>query len=114
MSPWDGSIAQWTQQKGGPTVDSAAGQIRRNIETLGTIREHPGTVGAAADLLDAADSLARHGDDDARPGSPTRRLLTALHALRQLDRAVVTEAIDLGAVDGGKFRSRASAAEKLL
>jgi uncharacterized membrane protein YccC len=95
-------------------VDSAAGQIRRNIETLASIREHPGTVVAAADLLDAADSLARQGDDDARPRSATRRLLTALHALRQMDRAIVTEAIDLGAVDGGKIRARASTSENWL
>jgi hypothetical protein len=95
-------------------VDSAAEQIRRNIEALEAIRDHQATVVAAADLLDAADSLARHADDNPQPGSHTRRMLTALHALRQLDRAIVTEAIDLGAVDGGKIRSRASATENWL
>ncbi len=95
-------------------VKSAGGQIRRNIETLETIRDHPATVVAAADLLDAADSLARHDDDDPQPGTGTRRLLTALHALRQMDRAIVTEAIDLGAVDGAKIRSRASTTETWL
>jgi uncharacterized membrane protein YccC len=95
-------------------VELAGAQIRRNIEMLETIRDHPATVVAAADLLDAADSLARRADDDPEPGSDTGGLLTALHALRQLDRAIVTEAIDLGAVDGTKFRSPAAQTENWL
>ena len=95
-------------------VKSAADQIRRNIETLATIRDQPGTVVAAADLLDAADSLARRGDDDSEAGPGTRRLLTALHALRQMDRAIVTEAIDLGAVDGARVTSKTSTTENWL
>ena len=95
-------------------ITEAAARIRRNVGTLETIRDHAGTVVAAADLLDAADSLARHADDDPKPGTDTRRLLTAIHALRQLDRAVVTEAIDLGAADGTKVRSTASTTENWL
>ncbi len=87
-------------------VTSAAEQIRRNIDALDTIREHPVTVVAATDLLDAAEGLAWQADGDPTPGSPARRLLTALHALRQMDRAVVTEAIDLGAADGARMPSR--------
>ena len=95
-------------------VESAADQICHNVETLATIRDQPASVVAAADLLDAADSLARRGDDDPEPGSDTRRLLTALHALRQMDRAIVTEAIDLGAVDGAKIRGNISTTENWL
>lgn len=88
-------------------VASAAAQIRRNIEALQSVREHGSTVVAATDLLDAADSLAWQADGDPAPGSPTRRLLTALHALRQMDRAIVTEAIDLGAADGARVAAPA-------
>jgi uncharacterized membrane protein YgaE (UPF0421/DUF939 family) len=71
-------------------VKSAAAQIRRNIDALVTALafDHPTTVFPATDFLDAADSLARHDG---------RRLLAALHALRQIDRVVVNAAIDLGA-----------------
>lgn len=72
-------------------VRSAAAQIRRNIDVLITALEfnHPATVFPATDFLDAAESE--------QPDS--RRLRAALHALRQIDRAVVTAAIDLGAQD---------------
>ena len=89
-------------------VTSAAAQIRRNIDALDTIRDHAATVAAATDLLDAAESLVCAPDGDPGPGSDGRRLLTALHALRQIDRAVVTEAIDLGANDGVRLTSRTS------
>jgi hypothetical protein len=95
-------------------VEAAGEQIRRNIEMLDTIRDRPVTVVAAADLLDAADSLARRADDDVEPAPDTRGLLTALHALRQLDRAIVTEAIDLGALDGAKIRTTASTSQARL
>jgi uncharacterized membrane protein YccC len=108
-SRYPGATPQLTR-----VVEAAAEQMRRNIQTLETIRDQPATVVAAADLLDAADSLARHAEDDPEPGSDTRRLLTALHALRQMDRAIVTEAIDLGAVDSAKIRSRASTTETWL
>jgi hypothetical protein len=89
-------------------VTSAAAQIRRNIDALDTIRDHAATVAAATDLLDAAESLVRAPDGDPGPGPDARRLLTALHALRQIDRAVVTEAIDLGAGGGVRLASRTS------
>ncbi|MCV7402202.1 FUSC family protein [Mycobacterium fragae] len=72
-------------------VRSAAAQIRRNIDVLITALEfnHPATVFPATDFLDAAESE--------QPDS--RRLRAALHALRQIDRAVITAATDLGAQD---------------
>jgi uncharacterized membrane protein YgaE (UPF0421/DUF939 family) len=78
-------------------VKSAAGQIRRNIDVLVTALEfdHPSTVFPATDFLDAADSLARHDG---------RRLLAALHALRQIDRVVINAATDLGADNGLLFK----------
>ncbi len=58
------------------------------------------TVNSATDALDAAECLARHQDGEAEPSPDTRRFLTAVHALRQIERAVVTAAINLGARDG--------------
>jgi uncharacterized membrane protein YccC len=81
-------------------VRSAAAQIRRNIDVLTTALEfnHPATVFPATDFLDAAGSLARQ-DGDQRPAD-SRRLLASLHSLRQIDRAVINAAIDLGADNG--------------
>lgn len=72
-------------------IKSAVAQIRRNIDVLITALEfnHPATVFPATDFLDAAESQ--------QPDS--RRLRAALHALRQIDRAVITAATDLGAQD---------------
>lgn len=80
-------------------ITSAAAQIRRNIEVLDT-REHAATAVLATDFLDAAEALIKQTEGAAEPNPATRRVLTALYALRQIDRAVVTAAIDLGAVDG--------------
>jgi hypothetical protein len=74
--------------------------ISRNIEVLDTTQDRVATVLPATDSLDAAESLACQLDGDPEPRPDTRRLLRALHALRQIDRAVVTPAIDLGAIDG--------------
>jgi uncharacterized membrane protein YccC len=74
-------------------VTSAAAQIRRNIDALDTVRDRAATVVPATDFLDTAEQLACAGDGD------TQRLRAALHALRQIDRSVVTEAIALGAED---------------
>lgn len=70
---------------------SAADQIRTNTDVLITALgdNHAATVLPATDYLDAADSIARH--DGSRP------LLGALHSLRQIDRAVINAAVDLGA-----------------
>jgi uncharacterized membrane protein YccC len=79
-------------------MHSTATQIRRNIDVLITALEfsQPATVSPSTDFIDAAESLARrHGDDWLEPDR--RRLLTALHALRQIDRVVINAATDLGA-----------------
>jgi hypothetical protein len=80
-------------------VRSAAAQIRCNIDVLITAlgSNHAATVRPATDYLDTAKSLARQDDDPARP--PDRRFLAALHSLRQVDRAVINAAVDLGADD---------------
>jgi uncharacterized membrane protein YccC len=80
-------------------VRSAAVQIRSNIDVLITAlgKNHPATVLPATDDLDTAESLARHDDDPERPAG--RRLLAVLHSLRQVDRAVINAAVDLGADD---------------
>ena len=51
------------------------------------------------DELDRAESLARQQDVETAPHPDTRRFLTAVHALRQIDRAVITTATNLGAHD---------------
>jgi len=80
-------------------IHSTATQIRRNIDVLITSLEfdQPATVFPSTDFIDAAESLARqHGDAT----SERARLLSALHALRQIDRVVINSAIDLGADSG--------------
>jgi hypothetical protein len=83
---------------------SAAAQTRRNIDALLAIID--GAVGvninSTTDELDAAETVARHQDGRTEPGPDTRRFLTAVHALRQIERAVVTGATNLGAHDGVK------------
>lgn len=80
---------------------AAAAQTRRNIEALQEAIEggHAPTLVSAADDLDAAETLARQQDGDghgAEPRPETRRFLTAVHALRQIERAVITAATNLG------------------
>ena len=86
---------------------SAAAQTRSNVDALVAIIDGADavTVNSATDALDAAESLARHQDGEAEPSSDTRRFLTAVHALRQIERAVVTGAINLGARDSVKVPS---------
>jgi uncharacterized membrane protein YccC len=83
-------------------VKSAAEQIRSNIDVLVTALEfdHPETVFPSTDSIDAAESIARQ-DRDEQHREDSRRLLAALHSLRQIDRVVINAAIDLGA-DHGK------------
>jgi len=85
---------------------SAAAQARRNIDALIAIVNGGSgiTVNSATDDLDSADCLARQ-QSGAELGPDTRRFLTAVHALRQIDRAVVTAAINVGARDGVKAAS---------
>jgi hypothetical protein len=81
---------------------SAAAQTRRNIDALVAIIDGADsvTVDSTTDELDAAESRARHQDSEGEPRPDTRRFLTAVHALRQIERAVVTAATNLGARDG--------------
>jgi uncharacterized membrane protein YccC len=82
-------------------IRSAAGQIRRNIDVLITSLEfnRAATVFPSTDYIDTAETLARHHVD--QPLAPDhRRLMNALHALRQIDRVVINAAIDLGADNG--------------
>ncbi len=81
---------------------AAAAQTQGNIDALFAIIDdaHDQTVNSATDALDAAETLARQQDGEAEPSPDTRRFLTAVHALRQIDGAVVTGATNLGARDG--------------
>ena len=86
---------------------SAAAQTRRNIDALVAVVDGDcaAIVNSATDDLDAAETLARHQDGDGEPQPDTRRFLTAVHALRQIERAVVTGATNLGARDSVKLPS---------
>jgi hypothetical protein len=88
---------------------SAAAQTRRNIDVLIAIIDggYDSTVDSAADDLDSAECAARSHTGQGEPTVDTRRLLTAVHALRQIDRSIVTEAINLGARDSLKVPSPA-------
>ncbi|AKN18215.1 hypothetical protein MHAE_11426 [Mycobacterium haemophilum DSM 44634] len=81
---------------------SAATQTRRNIDALVAAIDgaHTPTIVSATDDLDAAETLTRQhfGDQDDRvPRTDTRRFLTAVHSLRQIDRIIGTVAADFGA-----------------
>lgn len=80
---------------------SAAAQTRRNIDTLTALVDGATdmTVDSATDDLDAAECRARNHAGEGEPDAGTRRFLTAVHALRQIERSVVTAAINLGARD---------------
>jgi Fusaric acid resistance protein-like len=86
---------------------SAAAQTRRNIDALIAMVDGAGqlTVDSATDDLDSAECRARHHDDDGEL-LDTRRFLTAVHALRQIERSIVTAAINLGARDSLKVPSQ--------
>jgi hypothetical protein len=86
---------------------SAAAQTRSNIDKLVAMVDGASdmTVNSSTDELDAAECQARHQDGDAESRPDTRRFLTAVHSLRQIERAVVTAATNLGARDGVKVPS---------
>jgi uncharacterized membrane protein YccC len=86
---------------------SAAAQTRRNIDALLSVIDGTDsvTVDSTTDELDAAETLARHHDGEGEPRPDIRRFLAAVHALRQIERAVVTAATNLGARDGLKVPS---------
>jgi uncharacterized membrane protein YgaE (UPF0421/DUF939 family) len=79
-------------------ITSAATHIQHSIDVLTAALDggRTGTVVPATDFLDAAETLGREqrADDPAR-----QRLLAIVHAMRQIDRAIVSAAIDLGAED---------------
>ena len=87
---------------------SAAAQTQSNIDALVAIIDgaHAATVIPASDALDAAEALARHQDRDGGPKPDTRRLITGVNSLRQIERAIVTGATNLGARDGVKLASQ--------
>jgi uncharacterized membrane protein YccC len=86
---------------------SAAAQTRSNIDALVAIidGEDGVTINSTTDELDAAETVARQQDGEGEPSPDTRQFLTAVHALRQIERAVVTGATNLGAHDGAKVPS---------
>ena len=93
-----------------PLVDAfsaAAAQTRRNIDALAAAIDdgHAPTTVSAADELDAAETLARQQDGDGEPRPDTRRFLTTVHALRQIERAVVTAGTNLGGRESVKVPS---------
>ncbi|RAU97743.1 FUSC family protein [Mycobacterium colombiense] len=114
------SAEQYRDPVGSPLLASelaqafsaAADQTRRNIEALQEAIEggHAPTLVSAADELDAAETVARQQDGDGRDAmSPdTRRFLTAVHALRQIERAIITAATNLGGRESVKTASPAS------
>ncbi|SOX52151.1 hypothetical protein MAAFP003_814, partial [Mycobacterium ahvazicum] len=80
---------------------AAADQTRHNIDALIALVDGATavTVNSTTDALDAAEALARHQDGEDGPHPDTRRFLTAVHALRQIERAIITAATNLGAHD---------------
>lgn len=114
------SAEQYQDPVGSPSLaeelaqafSAAAAQTRRNIEALQEAIEggHAPTLVSAADELDAAETVARQQDGDGRGdlGADTRRFLTAVHALRQIERAVITAATNLGGRESVRTASPAS------
>lgn len=72
-------------------IAAAAEATRANIDALAEVLDQQGdpAVRSSADLIDAAEDAAGQLRDD-------RRLQAGLHALHQIDRAVVDAAADLG------------------
>jgi uncharacterized membrane protein YccC len=80
---------------------AAAAQTRRNIDAVVAAidGDHAATVVSAMDELDAAETLAQHQDSEPEPRLSTQRFLTAVHSLRQIERAVLIAATNLGVRD---------------
>ncbi|WP_459967644.1 FUSC family protein [Mycobacterium sp. MUNTM1] len=114
------SAEQYRDPVGSPSLASelahafsaAAAQTRRNIDALQEAIEggQAPTLVSAADELDAAETVARQHDGNGRgdTGPDTRRFLTAVHALRQIERAVITAATNLGGRESVRTASPAS------
>jgi uncharacterized membrane protein YgaE (UPF0421/DUF939 family) len=98
------TLARNSQQFDSPSarladaITSAAQHIQHSIDALTAALDggRAGIVMPATDFLDAAETLGRehHADHSAR-----QQLLAIVQALRQIDRAIVSAAIDLGADD---------------
>jgi uncharacterized membrane protein YgaE (UPF0421/DUF939 family) len=80
-------------------ITSAAAQIRCSIDVLSNALDgiRTSTVMPATDFLDAAETLGRQQHNADHP--ERQQLLAIVHALRQIDRAVISAAIDLDAED---------------
>lgn len=114
------SAEQYRDPVGSPSLASelaqafsaAADQTRRNIDALEAAIEggHAPTLVSAADDLDAAETVARQQDGDGRgdTSADTRRFLIAVHALRQIERAVITAATNLGGRESVRTATAAS------
>lgn len=89
---------------------AAAAHTRRNIEVLIAIIDgaHGQTVDTATDALDAAEAVARHREALDGDELDTRRFLTAVHSLRQIERAVVTASAHLGGRESLRQPSRSA------
>ncbi|OBI21033.1 hypothetical protein A5714_07520 [Mycobacterium sp. E2462] len=89
---------------------AAATHTRRNIEVLIAIIDgaHGQTVDTATDALDAAEAVARHREALDGDELDTRRFLTAVHSLRQIERAVVTASAHLGGRESLRQPSRSA------
>lgn len=90
---------------------AAAAQTRRSVDALAAAidGDHAPSIDSAADDLDTAETLARQRDGEGGPSPDTRRFLTAVHALRQIERAVVTAATNLGGRENVKVPSPTAA-----
>ncbi|OBI38552.1 FUSC family protein [Mycobacterium colombiense] len=110
------SAEQYQDPVGSPSLaeafSAAAAQTRRNIDALQEAIDggHAPTLVSATDELDAAETVARQQDGNGRGNtSPdTGRFLTAVHALRQIERAVITAATNLGGRESVRTASPAS------
>jgi uncharacterized membrane protein YgaE (UPF0421/DUF939 family) len=89
---------------------SASMQTRSNIDALGALVDGADgvTVNPTTDELDAAEALARRLDGKSQTSPDTQRFLRAVHALRQIEQAIVTAATNLGARDSLKLPSPAA------
>jgi uncharacterized membrane protein YccC len=91
-------------------LTSAAAQTQSNIDALLALLDGAThvTIDSATDALDAAETLARHQDGEGEQRLDTRRFLTAVHAMRQIERAVVSAATNLGARESVKVTATAA------
>ncbi|OBH51446.1 hypothetical protein A5687_11180 [Mycobacterium mantenii] len=100
------TLARSSEQHCDPSGDTelaaaftaAAAQTRRNIDVLIAVIDgtHAHAIESATDALDAAEAVARQREAAPDDALDIRRFLTAVHSLRQIERAVATAAGNLG------------------